>query len=303
MKVLITGATGFIGSALTAFLLQNNCTVHYVTTSKQKINNTNKNYQGFLWNPEKNTIDNNCLIGVDVIVNLAGHSINCKWNAYNKNQILQSRLSSSNTLFKALKETNHQVNYIINASAIGIYKSSEDFIFTEESQDFGNDFLAMVCKQWEQANKNFETLGIANAFVRFGLILSKKHGVLNELDKVVSKGIGANLGNGKQWMSWVHYHDVVQILYKLITTQKPGVFNVVAPNAVQQNDFLKTLANQLNKPFWLPNIPNFLVKILMGEKAALVLSSQHVKPENIIKLGYTFKYVSLQDALKNLYSL
>lgn len=302
MNVLITGATGFIGSELTAFLLQNNCTVHYVTTSAKKINNSNANFQGFLWNPDKNEIDVNCFNGVDVIVNLAGHSINCKWNNANKIQILQSRISCSKTLFNALKTTNHTVKYIINASAIGIYKSSEDLIFTEDSQDFGNDFLALVCKQWEQANKNFETLGIAVSFARFGLILSKKQGVLNELHKVVSKGLGANLGNGKQWMSWIHYQDAVQILYKLITTQKTGVFNVVAPNAVQQNTFLKTLAKQLNKPFWLPNIPNFIVKILLGEKALLVLSSQHVKPQNILKLGYMFKYVNLNDALKNLYS-
>lgn len=301
MKILVTGATGFIGSALCQFLLENKHSVHYLTTSEDKINNTTPNYTGFVWNPSNNEIDLDCLKEVDAIVNLAGHTINCAWTEENKKKILDSRINCSNTLFNALKDNQHQVKSIVNASAIGIYQSSETMVYDESSTDFGTDFLADVCKQWEAANARFETLGIQSAITRFGLILSKDNGVLRELARVVSLGMGANLGNGKQWMSWVHYQEVVQIIYKLLMQQQAGLFNVVAPNAVRQEQFLMLLAAELDKPLWLPNIPEFVIKFGLGKRSALVLSSQHVQPKNLQEKNYIFSYPHLSGALKDLY--
>jgi len=300
MKVLITGATGFIGTALCSHLLKNNHSVHYLVTDTADIKDKD-NYKGFLWNPEKNEIDVNSLADVDAIVNLAGHTINCKWTDENKKQIHDSRINCSNTLFNALQNNEHQVKSIVNASAIGIYMSSETAVNNEHSSDFGNDFLAEVCKDWEVANLRFEDIGIKTAITRFGLILSKDNGVLHELAKVVSKGLGANLGNGKQWMSWIHFNDVIQIIYQLLKEQQSGIFNVVAPNAVRQNEFLKLLATQLNKPLWLPNIPSVFIKIGLGERSALVLSSQHVQSIKLPEIGYKFKFTDLSSTLKDLY--
>lgn len=300
MKVLITGATGFIGTALCAHLLKHNHSVHYLVTNAKDIKDT-ENYKGFLWNPEKNEIDLNSLDQVDVIVNLAGHTINCAWTEENKKAIHDSRINCSNTLFKALKDNQHQVKSIVNASAIGIYPSSETAVYTEHSTDFGNDFLAEVCKDWEAANLRFESLGINTAITRFGLILSKDNGVLHELAKVVSKGLGANLGNGEQWMSWIHFNDVIEIIYQLLKNQQGGIFNVVAPNAVKQHQFLKLLAAQLNKPLWLPNIPEFVIKFGLGKRSALVLSSQHVQSVKLPEIGYKFMFTDLASTLKDLY--
>lgn len=300
MKVLITGATGFIGTALSAHLLKNNHIVHYLVTDAADIKDKD-NYKGFLWNPEKKEIDLNSLNEVEAIVNLAGHTINCNWTEENKKQIHDSRINCSNTLFNALENNEHQVKSIVNASAIGIYMSSETAVYNEHSSDFGNDFLAKVCKDWEVANLRFEDIGIKTAITRFGLILSKDNGVLHELAKVVSKGLGANLGNGKQWMSWIHFNDVIQIIYQLLKEQQSGIFNVVAPNAVRQNQFLKLLAAQLNKPLWLPNIPSVFIKIGLGERSALVLSSQHVQSVKLPEIGYKFMFTDLSEALKDLY--
>ncbi len=300
MKVLITGATGFIGTALRSYLLKNNHSVHYLVTDAADIKDK-ENYKGFLWNPEKNEIDLNSLDQVDAIVNLAGHTINCAWTEENKNQIHNSRINCSNTLFNALQTNEHQVKSIVNSSAIGIYQSSETAVYNENSSDFGTDFLAEVCKDWEVANLRFEQLGIKTAITRFGLILSKDNGVLHELAKVVSKGLGANLGNGKQWMSWIHFNDVIEIIYQLLKEQQSGIFNVVAPNAVKQNQFLKLLAAQLNKPLWLPNIPSVFIKIGLGERSALVLSSQHVQSVKLTEIDYKFRFTNLASTLKDLY--
>lgn len=300
MKVLVTGATGFIGTALCSHLLKNNHLVHYLVTDAADIKDK-ENYKGFLWNPEKNEIDLNSLVDVGAIVNLAGHTINCKWTDENKKAIHDSRINCSNTLFNALKENEHQVKSIVNASAIGIYPSSETAVYNEHSTNFGDDFLAEVCKDWEAANLRFESLGINTAITRFGLILSKDNGVLHELAKVVSKGLGANLGNGKQWMSWIHFNDVIEIIYQLLKEQQSGIFNVVAPNAVRQNEFLNLLAAQLNKPLWLPNIPSVFIKIGLGERSALVLSSEHVQSIKLPEIGYKFKFTDLSTTLKDLY--
>lgn len=300
MKILVTGATGFIGTALCSHLLKHNHSVHYLVTNAKDIKDK-ENYKGFLWNPEKNEIDLNSLEQVDAIVNLAGHTINCAWTEENKKAIHDSRINCSNTLFKALKDNQHQVKSIVNASAIGIYPSSETAVYTEHSTDFGNDFLAEVCKDWEAANLRFESLGINTAITRFGLILSKDNGVLHELAKVVSKGLGANLGNGEQWMSWIHFNDVIEIIYQLLKNQQGGIFNVVAPNAVKQHQFLKLLAAQLNKPLWLPNIPEFVIKFGLGKRSALVLSSQHVQSVKLPEIGYKFMFTDLASTLKDLY--
>lgn len=300
MKILVTGATGFIGTALCSHLLKHNHSVHYLVTNAKDIKDK-ENYKGFLWNPEKNEIDLNSLDQVDVIVNLAGHTINCAWTEENKKAIHDSRINCSNTLFNALKDNQYQVKSIVNASAIGIYPSSETAVYTEHSTDFGNDFLAEVCKDWEAANLRFESLGITTAITRFGLILSKDNGVLHELAKVVSKGLGANLGNGEQWMSWIHFNDVIEIIYQLLKNQQGGIFNVVAPNAVKQHQFLKLLAAQLNKPLWLPNIPEFVIKFGLGKRSALVLSSQHVQSVKLPEIGYKFMFTDLASTLKDLY--
>lgn len=301
MRVLVTGATGFIGKDLCESLLQNGHQIHYLTTAKHKIE-SEQNYQGFLWDPAKKEVDFNAFKGVEAIINLAGHTINCSWNSTNKAWILNSRIDSSDTLFYALKRGEHEVKYIFNASAIGIYKSSEYKLYEETSIDFGTDFLAEVCKQWEVANQRFQTLGIETAIGRIGLALSKDAGVLYELNKVVSMGVGACLGNGKQWMSWIHKEDLVRAILFLVEKQKSGVYNLVAPNPLRQKDFLEVLAQSRNRKIWLPAIPSFFIKIILGERAALALSSQQVNVKKLLRSGYNFRFTDLKSVLDAIYT-
>ena len=300
MRILVTGANGFVGSALCALLLSEGHEIHYLTTSYKKIKNTT-NYKGFLWKPHSNEIDLACLDGVEVVVNLAGHTINCKWTERNKALIYNSRMDCSNVLFHALSENKHTVKHIIHASAIGIYQTSETQVYNETKLNYGSDFLAHVCTNWEKANERFSTIGIANTLVRFGLILSKDEGVLHELAKVTALGFGAPLGNGKQWMSWIHFEDVIQIIKHIITKNLSGIYNIVAPEPVVQTAFLHALANQLQTKLWLPNVPEFIIKLALGERSSLVLSSQKVLSQKIENSGYQFKFRTLNVALKDLY--
>lgn len=301
MKILVTGATGFIGKDLCEKLLNEGHQIHYLTTSKTKLINK-KNYEGFLWDPAKTELDTASLKEVDAIINLAGHTINCKWNKANKALILNSRIDSSNTLFKTLKENQHQVKYILNVSAIGIYRSSYGNCYDESNTNYGTDFLADVCKQWETANQRFEQLGIKTSIARLGLVLSKDGGVLYELDKVVSKGLGACLGNGKQWMSWIHKDDVIGAMAFLLNQQKSGIYNIVAPQPLHQKAFLEQLAKTKNRRIWLPNIPPSIIKLILGERAALVLSSQQVSSLKLEQNGYTFQFKDLKSTLEAIYS-
>lgn len=301
MKILVTGATGFIGKDLCEKLLNEGHQIHYLTTSKTKLINK-KNYEGFLWDPAKTELDTAALKEVDAIINLAGHTINCQWNTTNKAWILNSRINSSDTLYNALKKEKNQVKFILNASAIGIYKSSEQNLYNEKSNDFGSDFLADVCKQWEEANQRFQNLGIETAIARIGLLLSKETGVLHELNKVVSLGLGACLGNGKQWMSWIHKDDVIGAMAFLLNQQKSGIYNIVAPQPLHQKAFLEQLAKTKNRRIWLPNIPPSIIKLILGERAALVLSSQQVSSLKLEQNGYTFQFKDLKSTLEAIYS-
>lgn len=184
MKVLVTGATGFIGSALCEHLLNNGVEIHYLTTSRAKIEST-VNYKGFYWNPEKLEVDANCIAGVDYIVNLSGRSIGCRWNSKNKKEILESRINSSKALYKLLETNNHSVKKVISASAVGIYKNDVRKLQSEAETNFNSDFLGTVCKQWEAENEKFKSLGIETLIVRFGLVLSDKEGALPKFTKAI----------------------------------------------------------------------------------------------------------------------
>jgi len=159
MRILITGATGLIGSELVSLLLQNGISVHYLTTKKKKIENQ-LNYKGFLWNPEQGIIDENCLMGVDAIIHLAGASIAKRWTKCYKQEIIESRLFSSNVLYKALKENPHQVKQIISASGVAIYPNSSSKVYTEESSDIDESFLGKVVLKWEESVDKFIGLNI-----------------------------------------------------------------------------------------------------------------------------------------------
>jgi hypothetical protein len=189
MKILITGATGLIGTELVALLLQNGVTVHYLTTSKKKIE-SKPNYHGFFWNPNQGIIDENALMGVDSIIHLAGATVAKRWTSKYKQEIIESRILSSNVLFKALKDNPHSVKQIVSASAIGIYPDSLTKNYTEENADIDESFLGKVVMKWEESVNKFKLLNIKVTKIRTGLVLSTKGGALPEMLRPINMGIG-----------------------------------------------------------------------------------------------------------------
>ena len=299
MTVLITGATGLVGQELVSLLLQNGFTVHYLSTSKSKLVSQN-NYKGFYWNPKTSEIDLNALTDVEVIVHLAGASVAKKWTPSYKQEIIESRVLSTRLLYKTLQKNLHQVKQIVSASAIGIYPNDLNYIYHETDNKVDNSFLGNVVQQWEEEVNQFEKLHIKVAKIRIGIVLAKNGGALQEMIKPIKMGVGAAFGSGEQYQSWIHIQDLVGIFQFVIQNQLSGVFNGVAPYPVTNAELTKAIAKTLGKPLFLPNIPQFVMKIMLGEMHQILFSSQHVSCRKLLDLKYQFKFASLDKALNDL---
>ena len=299
MTVLITGATGLVGQELVSLLLQNGFTVHYLSTSKSKLVSQN-NYKGFYWNPKTSEIDLNALTDVEVIVHLAGASVAKKWTSSYKEEIIESRVLSTRLLYKTLQKNSHQVKQIVSASAIGIYPNDLSYIYHETDNKVDNSFLGNVVQQWEEEVNQFEKLHIKVAKIRIGIVLAKNGGALQEMAKPIKIGVGSAFGSGEQYQSWIHIQDLVAIFQFVIQNQLSGVFNGVAPYPVTNAELTKAIAKTLGKPLFLPNIPQFVMKIVLGEMHQILFSSQHVSCRKLLDLKYQFKFASLDKALNDL---
>jgi uncharacterized protein (TIGR01777 family) len=301
MKVLITGATGLIGNELVALLLQNGVSIHYLTTSKKKIENE-LNYKGFYWNPEQGTIDENCLMGVDAIVHLAGATISKRWTKSYKQEIIESRLLSSAVLFKALKNHPNQVKQIVSASGTAIYPNSDKVVYNENATEIDNSFLGNVVFKWEESADKFKTLGLKVCKLRTGIVLSNKGGALPEMAKPIKMGLGSAFGTGKQVQSWIHIHDIAALYFFAISNDLEGVYNAVAPNPVSNEKLTMAIARVLKKPLFMPNIPKFVMKLLLGEMHELLFENRNLSDLKIIEKGFVFKYKTIEKALENIYA-
>lgn len=300
MKVLITGATGLIGKELVNILLTNDVEINYLSTSKEKIVETDT-YHGFYWNPKEGVVDSNCLDGVDAIIHLAGATVSKKWTQAYKEEILQSRILSAQLLYNLLKNhPNHTVKNIITASGISIYPSDLDRLYDEKFEGVDNSFLGEVVEEWESGIDHFTSLGIEVAKIRIGVVLAKEGGALEAMSKPVKMGFGAAIGSGKQWVSWIHIDDLANIFLKILIEKREGIYNAVAPNPVTNRQLSKSIAKVLKKPFWLPNVPGFMIKLLLGEMSTLVLSSQKVSCEKLLKSSFLFQFNNIEEALNDL---
>jgi uncharacterized protein (TIGR01777 family) len=299
MNILITGATGVIGSHLVEACIAQGHVVHYLTTRKNKIV-SKSNYKGFYWNPETGELDTEALKGVSAIIHLAGATISKRWtNAYKKS-ILDSRIETANLLYSALKKNKHTINHFISASGVGIYPPSLTKLYTEEDKDLDDSFLGEVVQTWEEAAHQFSPLGIKVTIVRTGLVLAKEGGALPAIAAPVSKSVGAPLGSGNQWQSWIHIDDMVKVYLAILENGWDGTFNAVAPNPVTNIKLTKLIAKTLEKPLWLPKVPSFVLKLLLGEMSVLVLKGQLVSSKKLEEAGFRFQYFNLESALDDL---
>lgn len=299
MKVLITGATGLVGKEIVKQCHKKGISVHYLTTSKHKLS-TQDNYKGFYWNPSKNQIDTACFNGVDAIINLAGASISKRWSNHYKQTVLQSRIQSLQLLKDTIVQEKIEIKHLISASAIGIYPNSLVNYYEESSSEISSTFLGDVVSQWEASADAFETIGVSVAKIRIGLVLDAHEGALPQIVKPIRFCAGAAFGTGAQWQSWIHAQDLARLFVFILNHNLEGVFNGVAPNAVTNTDFTKAVAKTVKRPLILPNIPKFVMKLVLGEMHALVFDSQRVSSKKVEDLGFNFNYHHLEPALKDL---
>jgi uncharacterized protein (TIGR01777 family) len=297
MKVLVTGSTGFVGTALVGALAGAGHTVCRLVRSESAARGGAKDGFDVPWNPGTGELGA-AAVGADAVVNLAGASIaGGRWTAERKALLRSSRVETTRALVTALAKMNARPKVLVSASAIGYYASRGDELLTEEST-VGADFLAGLAREWEAEAVEAEALGIRVVRARFGIILARHAGALAKMLLPFKLGVGGRIGSGQQWMSWVTLDDVVGIiLFALGNRAVQGAANVVTPNAVRNAEFTKELARTVHRPALFP-APAFALRLALGEMAdALLLSSQRVVPPKLQQLGYRFLHPDLASAL------
>ncbi|MBS1505132.1 MAG: TIGR01777 family oxidoreductase [Bacteroidetes bacterium] len=295
-KILITGASGLIGHRLTELLLEKGYGVVHLSRAKKP-----GRVETFAWNLEKRIIDVQALAGVDTIIHLAGAGIADKpWTVARKKEIIDSRVESTKLLFQTLKNNPHTVSSFISASAIGYYGTEDSERVFSENDSPGQDFLAEVTQRWEQEVDTINELGVRVTKFRIGIVLSEKGGALNEIVKPIRMGFGAALGSGRQYLSWIHLDDLCNLFLRAVEERAmSGHYNAVTDFCTNK-EFTQACARVLRKPIWLPPVPSMVLKIILGDRADLVLKGSKVSSAKIRQAGFHFQYETLESALRDL---
>lgn len=299
MKLVIAGATGFIGSLLVDRLWsQHHSLLLLSRTPPRELNVTKKEW--FAWRPGVSGDWERALDGADGIVNLAGEPIAAKrWTEAQKEKIRWSRIESTRAIVGAIDKAENKPKFLINASAVGFYGPRGDETLTEDSGP-GDDFLARVCVDWEAEAKKAESHGVRVALLRTGIVLEKGKGALAKMVPPFKLFAGGPLGSGKQWLSWIHIEDQIGLLLFLIEDARArGAFNGTAPNPETMAGFCKKLGDALNRPSWAA-VPGGILALLLGEMSDMLLNGQRAVPQAALQLGYRFKYPDLLPALQSL---
>lgn len=297
-KILITGASGLIGGRLTEILSAGGHQVYHLGRSGKSTGAV----RTFRWDIEKRFIEEGALENIDTIVHLAGAGIADKrWSDARKREILESRTLSTRLLYQELKKGNHQVNTFVSASAIGYYGFEDESTLLSEDAPAGNDYLSQVVQKWEAEVDQVSTLGLRVVKIRIGIVLSEAGGALAEITKPVRYYVGAPLGTGKQNLSWIHIDDLCLLFRRVVEDNSySGACNGVGPYPVTNEELTRAIAQTLGKPLLLPNVPGFVIKLLFGEMADLVLRGSRVSSEKIRSKGFKFRYETLEAALHDL---
>jgi uncharacterized protein (TIGR01777 family) len=295
-NILISGGSGMIGSRLSEMLLLAGHSVGILT--RYRANKAGK-IRKFVWDIENQEIDKEAIPWADHVIHLAGESVGQRWTKRKKSEILDSRIASTNLITNEFRKGT-KVQSFISASAIGYYGDDTGSDILTESSMKGSGFLADVVEQWEEAVDGAEAYVDKVVKVRIGIVLSKKGGALSKMALPIKWGVGSALGNGQQWMSWVHLDDLCRMFLYVIENPVSHVVNGVSPNPITNKEFTKLVAKKLNRPLFLPRTPEIALKILFGEMAVLALGSNKVMPAAFNKEGFTFEYRTLPDALDSL---
>lgn len=296
-KILITGGTGLVGTRLSEKLTKMG---HKITHLSRRANPDAK-YPALKWDIENGEIDPEAL-QVDHIIHLAGAGVgDQKWTPRRKEIIYNSRIDSTKLLFEKVKASGNPLKSFLSASAVGYYgMDTGDQLMTEGSPG-ADDFLARVTADWEKAAKGFESINIPLTYLRIGVVLSSQGGALVKMAQPVKFGAGAALGSGKQYISWIHIDDICEMIIWLLANKKEGIYNGVAPNPVTNAEITKAIAQTLKKPLFLPAVPAFVLKMMLGELSSIALGGNKVSAQKLQDEGFEFQFNDIRSALSDIY--
>ena len=300
MKIAITGATGLVGSQLVARLQQKK---HQILVFTRNLSKAQKafpasafsNVEAVQYTPQESGDWQQRISGCDAVINLAGEPISERWSPQQKQAILESRKIGTRKLVEAIAMAEQKPQVLVSGSAVGYYGTSETATF-DETSNVGNDFLAQVCQNWEQEAQKVTEYGVRLVIFRIGIVLANG-GALGKMIGPFKMFAGGPIGSGKQWFSWIHRDDLVGLIVRAVEQEDmSGVYNATAPNPVRMSKLCQTLGEVMNRPSWLP-VPDFVLEILLGDGAVVVLEGQRVLPQQTQATGYSYQYPELKPAL------
>jgi len=296
-KVLLGGGSGLVGTRLNELLTEKGYAVWILSRNSKGKKNTIE------WDVKKQLLDAHLLEDFNHVINLTGAGIVDKpWTDKRKKEIIDSRVNSTALLAKAISQNPKHPESFVSASAVGFYGFVTGEHIFKETDAAGTDFLAETCESWEQSTDSIKKLGIPTALIRIGIVLDKNGGALKEMAKPVKLFAAAALGTGKQYLPWIHIDDLCKLFIHAMENKLEGAFNAGAPNQVNNKTFTKVLAKVLKRPFFLPNVPPFMMKLILGTRALLVLEGSRVSSEKIQQTGFEFEFKELEGALREIYS-
>jgi uncharacterized protein (TIGR01777 family) len=303
MNILITGGTGLIGKALADRLIEDGNTVLVISRTPTKFQQLDDRLTYLDWEHQGLV---KAIESTDAVINLAGASIagsfpfQVRWTKKRKKEIISSRNQAGKQLTDAILQAQSKPEILIQASAIGFYGNTGEKM-VDEKEPSGSDFLAEICQEWEHSTKSVEELGVRRVIARIGLVFSRKAELLKLLVLPYLFFLGGRIGTGRQYFSWIHIDDLIDsLLFMLRNPKTQGIYNLTAPNPVQNADFSRSLSRTINKPAWLP-FPGIILRLLLGEAATLALDGRAVFPRRLLDAGYIFHFDQLDQALKDLF--
>ena len=297
-NVVLTGGAGFIGKKLTRLLLENGFSVSVLSRS---VKENTEGISYYKWDVDAGTIDEIAILNADYVIHLAGENIGAKrWTVNRKKAILDSREKSTQLLFSCLHKHNKQLKAFVSASGVGIYGAITDEVICSETTPAASDFLGTVCQKWEAATNPIRDLGIRTVQIRTGLVLGKGDGVLQQLIPLFKYKLGSAIGSGKQYMPWIHIDDLCRIyLASMLNSEMQGPYNAAINDSTNNTIFSSALAKVFGYTIWLPNVPAFVLQLVLGEMAQLVLKGRRINSDAIEKTGFQFQFTDLEKALRD----
>ncbi|MFZ0944369.1 MAG: TIGR01777 family oxidoreductase [Syntrophobacteraceae bacterium] len=300
MKIFVTGGTGFVGRYVTKRLSESGHEAFILTRSPIRAKESISWATIIEGDPRKPGEWQQKVAESDAVINLAGGSIFTLWTDSARKSILDSRIVTTRNLVDALIVSGKE-KILINGSAVGYYGSRMDDEILDEDAPHGDEFMSQVCVEWEDEAKRAAEHGSRVALCRFGIVLGRGGGALAMMLPAFRYLLGSSIGSGRQWMSWIHLEDLFNIFLHLLSNGEiSGPVNCVAPNAVRNAEFANILSRTLGRPFLLPAAPAFLLRIVLGEFANVVLKGQRVVPKRLMETGFSFRFPTLQQALEDL---